>query len=89
MGIKTERVTILATPDFKAYLNTEATREGVSVSELIRVRCLNVPASVEDELMLKALAEQVNESTLKAQKALNKGLRDARKIFNEIKKSRI
>ena len=88
MGVKTERVTILTTPDFKAFLSTEATREGVSVSELIRARCLNTPANDEDELMLKALVEQVNESTQKAKKALNKGLRDARQTLNALKKAR-
>lgn len=88
MSVKTERVTILTTPDFKAFLNTEATREGVSVSELIRARCLSTPANDEDKLMLKALVEQVNESTQKAKTALNKGLRDARQTLNTLKKAR-
>ena len=89
MSVKTERVTILTTLDFKAFLNTEATREGVSVSELIRERCLNIPSNGEDELVLKAMVEQVNESTQRAKEALNKGLRDARKTLKELKQARI
>ena len=88
MSVKTERVTILTTPDFKAFLNTEASNAGVSVSELIRERCLNIPANGDDELMLQALVEQVNESTQKAKKSLNKGLRDARQTLKALKKAR-
>ncbi len=88
MSVKTERVTILTTPDFKVFLNTEAARAGVSVSELIRKRCLNAPADAEDELVLKALVEQVDGSTKKARKALNKGLRDARQTLKALKEAR-
>ncbi len=86
--IKTERITILTTPDFKAFLSTEAEREGVSVSELIRERCLRKLVDHEDELLLKALVDQVHESTQKAQKALNKGLRDARQTLKALEESR-
>ena len=34
--MKTERVTLLTSPDFKAFLNAEARLEGVSVAELVR-----------------------------------------------------
>jgi hypothetical protein len=36
--MKTERVTLLTSPDFKAFLSAEARREGVSVAELVRTR---------------------------------------------------
>ena len=76
MSVKSERVTILTTPDFKEFLNAEAAAQGVSVSELIRVRCTSSPASDEDEAILAAMVEQVNKSTEVAEKALAKGLRD-------------
>ncbi|MBM9518377.1 hypothetical protein JWG39_00935 [Desulforhopalus vacuolatus] len=39
MATHTERITILAPPDFKAFLMEEAEQEGVSMSELVRQRC--------------------------------------------------
>ena len=39
MAAKTERITILGTPDFKAFLAREAKKEGVSLSQLVRQRC--------------------------------------------------
>ncbi len=39
MAVQSERITILGTPDFKAFLTREAKREGVSMSELVRQRC--------------------------------------------------
>ena len=38
MSAKSERITILGTPEFKSWLTTEAANEGVSVSELVRRR---------------------------------------------------
>jgi flagellar hook-basal body complex protein FliE len=88
MSVKTERITLLATPDFKAFLNTEASREGISVSELIRVRCTNKPVNNKDEQLLRALVDQVNDSTKKAQKSLAKGLQDAKQVLQELKQVR-
>ncbi len=75
MSVKTERITILATPDFKKFLRTEAVKEGVSVSELVRERCSVKPMESEEVAMLRAFVEQVNESTERAKKSLSKGLR--------------
>lgn len=85
MAAKTERVTILTTPDFKSFLNAEAKKEGVSVSELIRVRCTQEPANDDDEMVLKALIEQVNESSSKAKAALEQGLSDAQKALDQLR----
>ena len=35
-AVKTERITILGSPDFKAFLSREAKKEGVSLSQLVR-----------------------------------------------------
>ncbi len=90
MQAKSERITVLTTPDFKAYLHEEAAREGISVSELIRVRCAqpNQPAVNEDEQLLQAMVEQVKEATHRAQYALDKGLQDAEAVLNELKHAR-
>lgn len=88
MSIKTERITILTTPNFKGFLHAEAEKEGISVSELIRERCMSKPLDNDDELLLRELVDQVNESTQKAKKSLSKGLRDAKKILDELKAGR-
>lgn len=89
MAIKNERITILASTEFKEFLHGEASDAGVSVSELIRERCIKPVATREDEELLKALVEQVNLSTAKAKNALSKGLRDANKVLKELKKSKV
>ena len=49
--MKTERVTLLTSPEFKSFLTKEARSEGISVAELVRSRCegcgLNLKTAVE------------------------------------------
>ena len=80
----TERITILGTPQFKAFLQKEARAEGVSVSQLIRERC-EMKAAGEDEELLLALVAQVRESTEKARASLEKGLADAEACLAELR----
>jgi ribosome recycling factor len=54
--MKTERITVLATPDFKRFLESEAEHEGISVGELIRIRC---GQPTEEERLLHELAKQL------------------------------
>lgn len=70
--MKSERITVLGTPEFKAYLATEAHREGISVSELVRRRCERAPS--EDELLLTTLAAELQRSVDEAKHALEAGL---------------
>ena len=72
MTVKTQRVTILTTPEFKSYLGKEAKDLGVSVSEFIRIRCLKDAPLSTDEQMLSALIEVCNESTQRANDALDR-----------------
>ncbi len=88
MSVKTERITILTTPDFKQFLSSEAVKEGVSVSELVRERCSVKPIESEEIAMLKAFVEQVNESTDRAEKSLTKGLREARETLKSIRQEK-
>jgi len=84
MSVKSERITILSSPEFKAFLNDEADREGVSVSELVRSRCRAVPPS-DDEIVLKELIIQATKATERASKSLEKGLNDADKVLKELR----
>ena len=58
--MKTARVTLLTSPDFKKFLIAEAQREGVSVAELIRSRCERKPS--EEETILMALTAELNHA---------------------------
>ena len=83
MTAKTERITFLGTPDFKAFLAAEAAKEGTSVSELIRNRCEYKHTSKDEEVLL-AMVKEVHKATAKAKKSLEKGLADAEKELKKI-----
>ena len=83
--VKTQRITILGTPKFKAYLVREAEREGVSVSQLVRQRCENKPQT-QDEEILATLIEEVRTATAKASVSLEKGLSDAKRVLAELRR---
>lgn len=73
--MKSERVTFLASPDFKQYLAAEAFNGGISVGELIRKRCLPEAANQADDLA--ALTGQLRRSIAEARKSLDEGLQAA------------
>ena len=83
-AVKTERITILGSPDFKAFLKKEAKKEGVSLSELVRERCENKPQT-EDEEILLALVAEVKKATNKAKKSLTEGLKEAQSLLAELR----
>lgn len=85
MTIKTERITILGTPDFKAFLIREAKKEGVSLSQLVRQRCEKKPLATEEEELLAVLLKEVGEATARAKDSLEKGLADAAQALAEIR----
>lgn len=85
MSVQSERITILGTPAFKKFLLSEAKKEGVSMSELVRQRCSMRETNKDDEL-LAALVEEVSKATKKAQKTLEKGLADAENALSEIRR---
>jgi len=84
-AVKTERITILGTPEFKAYLVREAKREGISVSKFVRQRCENKPQT-HDEEILATMVEQVRAATAKASASLEKGLSDAEQVLAELRR---
>ena len=83
-AVKTERITILGSPDFKAFLSREAKKEGVSLSQLVRQRCENKPSS-QDEELLAALLKELRTATARAKFSLEKGLADAEKVLSELR----
>ncbi len=82
--VKTERITILGTPDFKAYLHQEAKKEGISVSQLVRQRCEKRSVN-DEEKMLKLLTAELQEAAKRATEALNKGIADAEKALHQLR----
>jgi len=84
-AVKTERITILGTPDFKRFLKREAKKEGVSLSQLVRQRCERRSKDSREEELLAALLKEVRASTARAQKSLEQGLLDAEQALAEIR----
>lgn len=85
-NVKTERVTLLTSPDFKAFLNAEAQREGVSVAELVRTRCERRPT--EEEAILAGLTAELNKAVGEAKKELRSGLDEAQAVLAELRANR-
>jgi hypothetical protein len=85
--MKTERVTLLTTKEFKSFLRAEAKREGVSVAELVRVRCEHKPHP--DEVELGRLTAELREALRTAKSSLKEGLSEARSILAELRSGRL
>jgi hypothetical protein len=84
--MKTERVTLLTSPNFKAFLSAEALREGVSVAELVRTRCERRPS--DEEAALGALTSELNTAIGEAKRALKSGLDEAQTVLAELRAKR-
>ena len=84
--MKTARLTLLTTPEFKAFLGAEAARDGISVAELVRSRCEQRPDA--DEAMLAALAVDLREAVREAQASLKDGLAEADAVLAELRAGR-
>jgi hypothetical protein len=85
--MKTERVTLLTTKEFKSFLRAEAQREGVSVAELVRVRCEHKPHP--DEVVLGRLTAELREALRTAKSSLKAGLREAQSTLAELRSGRL
>jgi len=81
--MKTERITLLGTPQFKNFLQTEARREGKSVGELVRNRCEQRPTEEMAELQL--LTRELRLRVADAKRSLRHGLREANAVLKELK----
>jgi len=84
--MKTERVTLLASKEFKQFLGDEARREGVSVAELIRVRC--EPKHGNDEAVLAQLTAEMRKALSEAKSSLRDGLKEAESALAQLRSKR-
>lgn len=84
--MKTQRVVLLTTPEFKKFLTREASKEGVSVAELVRSRCEHRPRADETELV--ELAAELRTAVARARSALNAGLSEAQAALSELRRAR-
>jgi len=91
MATKTERITILATPEFKASLSSQAASESISISELVRLRCEHPQQALskdQDELALAEILDTLEHSLGKAEASLSKGMADAEAMLNDLRVAR-
>lgn len=86
-GTKSERITILADQQFKAFLSQEAEKEGVSVAELVRRRCERQPSG--DEALLASLAAELRSAVAAAKSSLKAGLEEANTVLAELAAKRM
>ena len=80
--MKTARLTLLTTPEFKAFLTEEARREGVSVAELVRRRCES--RETDEEEVLRTLTAELNQRIEEVQTALRRSVETAQATLAEI-----
>jgi hypothetical protein len=84
--MKTARLTLLTTPDFKASLERQAAREGVSVAELVRSRCEQRPSDEDGALV--ALTAELRKAVREARAALREGLAEASETLSALRAAR-
>jgi len=82
--MKTERVVFLATPQFKALLQSEAQREGVGVAELIRRRVEG--ATSEEERLLIELTGELRHAVEEARAVVERALAQAEETTQELQR---
>jgi guanylate kinase len=77
--MKSERITFLATPEFKADLVKLASKQNTSVGEVIRGRFERTPdaAQAAEENELRTLTADLRTAVAEAQASLREGLAEA------------
>ena len=88
MAEKTERITILATAEFKEFLTAEAKNERISVSELVRRRCEQKLANDAEAALFAELVEALNNSVDEAEANLDRSLAVANEVLTELREKR-
>lgn len=87
--MKSERITFLATPEFKTNLTELAQRQQISVGEVIRGRFERAQdrpdAAAENEL--RALVAELRAATAQAQASLHEGLAEAQRTLQTLRKA--
>ena len=88
MSTKTERITILGTPEFKAFLIDQANVENISVSEFVRRRCVQPVARDEDNQTLAELVSALHVAVDAARDEMNESLDFAQNVLQELQNNR-
>jgi conjugal transfer/entry exclusion protein len=84
--MKTERVTLLTTPDFKSFLAREAKREKISVAELVRKRCAGRVSS--DDSTLAELTSELRKAIGAAHASVADGIETMQSTLAELREAR-
>ena len=87
--MKSERITFLATPEFKASLTQLATQQNTSVGEVIRGRFERPQdrPTASEESELRALVADLRVATTQAQASLREGLAEAEQTLRLLRKA--
>jgi hypothetical protein len=89
--MKTERMTILVTPEQKSAILARARSLGLSAGEVMR-RAVEAyqasPGRSEDEAVLNALADELLLAAREARAALNRATREVQTTLRQLAKSR-
>lgn len=88
MSAKTERITILGTPEFKTFLTDQADAENISVSEFVRRRCVQPVARDEDTQTLAELVSALHIAVDAARDEMNESLDFAKDVLRELQSNR-
>ena len=88
MSAKTERITILGTPEFKTFLTDQANAENISVSEFVRRRCVQPLALEEDTQTLAELVSALHVAVDAARDEMNESLDFAKDVLQELQSNR-
>lgn len=78
-----KRITVRGSAEFKSYLMLEASKEGMSVSELIRQRCERKPG--DEEALLKDLLRELHLAVESAKKSVEEGVAAVNDTLREAK----
>lgn len=70
--MKTERIVLRTTPEFKAFLTRTAQQEGVSIAELVQSRC--GPEASAEEAELARLLPELRHSLEAARESVRRNL---------------
>jgi hypothetical protein len=84
--LKTARLQVLATPEFRDWLRKEAKRAGVSVGELVRSRCQQ--ADSKEEAELAALTALLRKQVTETRASVKRNLDEVSTILRELKQQR-
>jgi len=78
--MKTQRMTILVTPAQKQAIGIQAKKLNVSAGEVIR-RAVEGYRHNDEEIVLNALADELNRAVKEARQALKDALRETRRTL--------